>query len=587
MADNRVSVILETIYKGEGGKQAEAAMKNLSKEMQLTANIAKQKYAAAQKEVADRQAAATHQANLNKEAIGALATGFGVAAGIIVGAGKAITGAFEFAQEGAELDYAMIKFDRLAKSIGTTGDALRNDLSGALNGMMSDMDGVALAADLIGLGLVTTHDQAVRLANVVSQLDMNMNQLTLTLSNKTTMRFDTLGVAVAGFDDKLAALEAQGYDTNAAFTEAFLQQAEEQIEKVGNKAETAAGQMAMVEAGFKNVKDTSKLLASQMFQTSGAGDTLVDMFGDLNVAVDTFRYLKPENVLRAIGEEGIITKNVIRNLGEQYFELKDAQEEVNATTYTAEELTYEYQQQLGMVYSALNGVTDATEENTEAWSRNAEALGNVISAYKEQLSAEQEHLQWVMSGGPQLQQQIENIFATYANGDKAIADSNALILEWATNLAATNNLSFDELLNWIGLLIDDEERAVILAQVAYDSLQKIDGMEVEAFLKVNVIGGIPKFLQGGGSSGGTTGSGLGPLPTVSTTIGAASGADFVVPPGFPNDSFPMFVQSGEHVQVTPAGKTGGTDMEMMAMFMGMMTEMKDEIVDAMVLSRSR
>lgn len=34
----------------------------------------------------------------------------------------------------------------------------------------------------------------------------------------------------------------------------------------------------------------------------------------------------------------------------------------------------------------------------------------------------------------------------------------------------------------------------------------------------------------------------------------ASGADFVVPPGYPNDSFPMMVESGERVQVTPPGE---------------------------------
>ena len=36
--------------------------------------------------------------------------------------------------------------------------------------------------------------------------------------------------------------------------------------------------------------------------------------------------------------------------------------------------------------------------------------------------------------------------------------------------------------------------------------------------------------------------------------GSANGADFVVPPGYPNDSYPMRVQSGEHVKVTPAGE---------------------------------
>jgi hypothetical protein len=35
-------------------------------------------------------------------------------------------------------------------------------------------------------------------------------------------------------------------------------------------------------------------------------------------------------------------------------------------------------------------------------------------------------------------------------------------------------------------------------------------------------------------------------------MGGASGMDFVVPPGFANDSYPLWVQSGEHVSVTPS-----------------------------------
>ena len=47
-----------------------------------------------------------------------------------------------------------------------------------------------------------------------------------------------------------------------------------------------------------------------------------------------------------------------------------------------------------------------------------------------------------------------------------------------------------------------------------------------------------------------------------TGSGYANGADFIVPPGYPNDSFPMRVESGEHVVVTPAGQSapsGGSD----------------------------
>ena len=38
--------------------------------------------------------------------------------------------------------------------------------------------------------------------------------------------------------------------------------------------------------------------------------------------------------------------------------------------------------------------------------------------------------------------------------------------------------------------------------------------------------------------------------------GFARGADFVVPPGYPNDSYLMAAESGEHVSITPKEKTG-------------------------------
>lgn len=40
----------------------------------------------------------------------------------------------------------------------------------------------------------------------------------------------------------------------------------------------------------------------------------------------------------------------------------------------------------------------------------------------------------------------------------------------------------------------------------------------------------------------------------------AAGADFTVPPGYPNDSYSMRVESGEHVSVTPAGQGGDSTM---------------------------
>ncbi|MHC4336174.1 MAG: hypothetical protein ACYSUV_20860, partial [Planctomycetota bacterium] len=165
----------------------------------------------------------------------------------------------EAIKSGAELELTIQRFDRLAETIGTTGDALTGDLIVASRGLVSQFEAMALATDFMALGLVKTHDEAVRLSNVASQLGFDMNQLVLTLTNQTTMRFDALGVSVAGFSKKVEALEDAGHDANEAFQLAFLEQAEEQIERVGSVAETTAGKISIIESAWKDLLDTLKL----------------------------------------------------------------------------------------------------------------------------------------------------------------------------------------------------------------------------------------------------------------------------------------------------------------------------------------
>jgi hypothetical protein len=64
-------------------------------------------------------------------------------------------------------------------------------------------------------------------------------------------------------------------------------------------------------------------------------------------------------------------------------------------------------------------------------------------------------------------------------------------------------------------------------------------------------GGFGGFLINalGGHSGGSF------VGTPSGVRKAANGADFIVPRGYPNDSYPLMVESGERVQVTSAAKT--------------------------------
>ena len=99
--------------------------------------------------------------------------------------------------------------------------------------------------------------------------------------------------------------------------------------------------------------------------------------------------------------------------------------------------------------------------------------------------------------------------------------------------------------------------AQYLASQIFKSLFSGSGQSLGGGLLGTIVGGIGKFFGGGAiplpGSVGESGAFVGPpAPGVS----GARGADFIVPPGFLQDSFRVNVSSGERVQVTPEGERG-------------------------------
>ena len=254
-------------------KEIEAAQKEFSKNATAQAKsyvaLEKQKANAVKQATKEQVAAIKEQQRVEKERrqqvkqfASDFTSAFAIATGVVVAFGAAAKKAWDFSMEGAAIDQTMRKFDRLTDSVNTSSAAMLGDLRKATRGLYDDSQLIASATDFMSLGLAKSHDEVVRLSAVASALNMNMNQLTLTLTNKTTMRFDTLGVAVDGFDEKVQKLVDSGMDADAAFNEAFLQQAEEQIAKVGHAADTTAGSMQRFESGLKNEMDILKRYAA-------------------------------------------------------------------------------------------------------------------------------------------------------------------------------------------------------------------------------------------------------------------------------------------------------------------------------------
>jgi len=191
--------------------------------------------------------------------------------------------AYDFGREGAQLDFIAGKFANLSAEVGRTSDGLMTDLRAATRGMVADSDLMANAGNFMSLGLAKTSDEVLRLTTVAGALGMNLNQLTLTLTNKTTMRFDALGVSVDGFKEKVKKLEAAGLSADDAFKEAFLQQAEQQVARVGEVADSAVADFIALEVSVQNLKDTIKMKAEMGGFVSGLKNMVDGLNEQINV----------------------------------------------------------------------------------------------------------------------------------------------------------------------------------------------------------------------------------------------------------------------------------------------------------------
>ena len=132
--------------------------------------------------------------------------------------------------------------------------------------------------------------------------------------------------------------------------------------------------------------------------------------------------------------------------------------------------------------------------------------------------------------------------------------------------------SADKELERIALIAEAEKRAVeakmMMEEAAFRMAEKHDGDAIGAAKEV--IRNEAKEALAGYISSVLTGvpypvnlilaAGAGALVNpLFNAIGLHNGGDFIVPPGYPNDSFPIMVESGERVQVTPSSETGNSD----------------------------
>lgn len=127
------------------------------------------------------------------------------------------------------------------------------------------------------------------------------------------------------------------------------------------------------------------------------------------------------------------------------------------------------------------------------------------------------------------------------------------------NIANTLSIGAD---TFVGKLLSGLNSAVSIADSIANVIMAFSG---------DGVGGIFSFLFG--HSGGTFQDGR-------KIASFAQGGSFIVPPGFPNDSFPLLVESGERVTVTPSNAVNkNSDSEYLKAVVGRLDALNMNIIN--------
>lgn len=357
MADRQVKAILAVDYQGE------------------------REVLKAQQDLREVNTAATDaQGGLDKTsggfdrvALGAVALGAGLFAAqkAFQTVGRVAEAAYEQINRGADLELQKQQFDALAVSIGTTGDALQNDLGNAMNGLVSNADQIVGATQLISLGLAKTHEEALALSEVSGKLNWDMQVLGLTLANQSMARLDSLGLSIDGVKSKIAELVEGGMDANEAFKWAIIEEGRDKIELLGDAADSGAGKIQKLEVAGQNMKDSFSGLAFTLFEAAGGIEAVEAAATNLNILADALGKI---DKYKDTGQDikGLIDALVSGDWDKVASEVEDLD---RATQIATDNREYENLSWAEYAFAVRNGLVLTREMTAETAAADAAMLG--------------------------------------------------------------------------------------------------------------------------------------------------------------------------------------------------------------------
>jgi len=191
--------------------------------------------------------------------------------GIVGGIQKAAGVLPQLMMEGAQLQSVENTFQNLAKSIGTSADAMIRELRPAARGMVSDAELMQAANKFMSMGLAETTEEAAGLTEMATQLAVamgkdatfGMESFALMLANQSIERLDEFGISSGRVRQRIDELMDATEDLTRedAFKMAVFEEGAKAMGRVGEQGDNAAGAIGRLRSSFENVRDTIALAA--------------------------------------------------------------------------------------------------------------------------------------------------------------------------------------------------------------------------------------------------------------------------------------------------------------------------------------
>jgi hypothetical protein len=467
--------------------------------------------------------------------------------------------------QGIAIKRANVALEAYTGSTEAAEEALEGVIR-ATDGAIDKFTATQNATKLFSMGLASNAAEAEKLTKIAVTLGAAMGkdakgafeEFTLLLANQSIQRLDTFGISAGQVRTRINELTAanKDLDRQTAFMIATMEIGEQRLGELDAAGFEASNSVDILTARLTDMKDEAATLVA---------DGLVPLIDDLLLIIDTHEDTEEAIKKTAVGyaayskrieearkEAGWLYLFIPKMTEEQY----NLERATQRAELSFEALTEAEYWQLNM----LEETTTATETLTDRVPLLSGALDSLtgdMDASKAMATLLKDGIKAVSDS--MVDQERLTLVLKLAREDLTAAEIEELLVQQdqLEMLAELNQAYADDIISrgtWIsvvadGIITEEELNAALgrtsdeLSQIEIDAMNAAAGLEtLETKAKnaagtytmkfiVNVEGNIPRVENYGG---GTE---------------FQHGGDFIVPPGFPNDTYPISVTSGERVVV--------------------------------------